>query len=213
MSSSAPPTTPFSGNVRPRDRAGRRWAKALGLVALILMACWWTGQHLAEQVRDLNGAELRQRMADEDTFEVEEAIRQVNRLDVRARREVMQSREAQRYFERLKPDARVRFVKETLDRGLQEQIEHYRKMQPEERKAFIEEAKKRQEQAREDLENLPPEERARVREMVRNGNMEEMVERATQQFLRVTTSEERAELAPLYEGALQNLQRARTLPR
>ncbi|MCZ7643775.1 MAG: hypothetical protein M5U26_00590 [Planctomycetota bacterium] len=205
-------TPPLTGNVVPRDRANLRWAKALALVLGILIVCYLAGQRLAEKVRDATPEELMTRLGAEEPPALDEVIAQVNRMEVQKRREVMRSPQAQRFFERLAPEQRARFVKETLDRGIQDQIERYRKLAPEERKAFIEEALERQRKFREQMEELPPEERKRMRDLASNANMQETVERAVKEFLRVTSSEERAELAPLYEGALENLKKARSLP-
>jgi hypothetical protein len=47
--------------------------------------------------------------------------------------------------------------------------------------------------------------------MASSENVSEMLEQASKAFLSLTTSDERAELQPLYEGALDNLKHAQEL--
>jgi hypothetical protein len=84
-------------------------------------------------------------------------------------------------------------------------------MSKEERKEFVKEARKRQQERREELDKLPPDKKEQVRRSANSKDVGEMIERASKAFLSVTTSEERAELQPLYDGALDNLQYAREL--
>jgi hypothetical protein len=148
---------------------------------------------------------------DDGSLALNDAVEQVNKLDVSARREVMRSAEAQAYFQRLQPDQRLQFVRRTLDRGIQDQIERYRKLDPEEKKAFIAEAQERQQQAREQMNNMSPEQKKSVREMVESSDLAAVVENAVKTYLKVSSSEERAELAPLFDGALDNLNYAKGL--
>jgi metal-dependent amidase/aminoacylase/carboxypeptidase family protein len=127
------------------------------------------------------------------------------------RREVMQSDAARDYVNRLRPEDRSRLVKETLDRGIRDQLERYKKMSKEERKEFVEKAKKRQEEARKKMDELPPEKKEQVRKMATSKDVGEMMEQASKAYLSLTTSDERAELQPLYDGALDNLQHAQEL--
>src|SRR5205823_2716120 len=101
-----------------------------------------------KKVRDLTPDEVRTRM-ENDSLPIETAIEQINRLDARDRRDVMQSPQAQAYFQHLQPEQRVRFVRGTMDRGILQQIESFRKMNPEQRAQFVEEARTRQREARE----------------------------------------------------------------
>jgi hypothetical protein len=194
-----------------RRQAFWRWTQAGALVVLILCACLYVGHVLARRVADLTPAQIRERMAAEQTPPVETMVEQVNRLNALERREVMTSAEATRYFQRLRPDERLRFVRQTLDRGIQEQIERYRNMNKDERSAFVEETKERQRQARERMDKMTPQEKEEMRAALQESNMQEVIERAVKEYLSVSTSEERAELAPLYNGALENLNHARNL--
>jgi hypothetical protein len=206
MSTNAAPTSPAI----KRHSATWRWMRASSLVIVVLAAVFFAARALTHRVRDLNASEMRARM-DNGGLEVDTAIQQLNRMDVESRRDVMQSAEAQNYFTKLKPEQRARFVKETLDRGIQQQIERYRKMSPEERSKFITDVQDRQREQRERIQNLPPEERQRVKEMANSGNMREVVEKAVKMYLSVTSSAERAELAPLFDAALDNLDFAKGL--
>lgn len=196
-----------------RRSAARRWGTALAIVAAILAVCYVGGKLLAERARDRTPAELKALMAREDgePLDVDTAIAQLNRLDVNERRELFRSPEFNAYAQRLKQDQRVKLVRETMDRGIRQTLERYRKMNKEEKEAFHEEIRKRQSETREHLENLTPEEKKRMREMVRSGEFEQVVERALQAYLKVTSSEERAELAPLYDTALENLKIAKEI--
>ncbi|MBI3828190.1 MAG: hypothetical protein HY291_01650 [Planctomycetes bacterium] len=206
-----PPAVGYSPLAKPRG-AVWRWAGAAAVLAAILAACYAGGRTLTERFRDMTGEELRGKMADEQaSMSVDDAIAQVNRMNADERRAVMQSDEARRFIQRQAPADRLRFVEKTLDRGLQVQLERYRKLNKEERAAFVEEAKERQRENRERMENLPPEEKEKMRQAFAAGNMQEMLDRAVKAYLSLTTSEERAELAPLYEGALENLNHARSL--
>lgn len=194
-----------------RRSAAKRWGTALAIVAVILAACYAGGRLLAERARDRTPEELKALMAKEDAepIDVDTAIQQLNRLDVNERREVFRSPEFNAYAQRLKQDQRVKLVRETMDRGIRQTLERYRKMSKEEKEDFHEEIRNRQAETREHLENLSPEEKKRLREMVRSGEFEQVVERALQAYLKVTSSEERAELAPLYDTALENLKIAK----
>jgi hypothetical protein len=159
---------------------------------------------LSPKVRDLTPDEVRERMGN-DTLALDTAIEQLNRMDVRDRREVMQSPDAQKYFRKLKPADRMRLVNETLDRGIRTQIERYRKMNKEEKKEFIEQIQQVQAEERERIQNMSPEERAQMQQAMSAGNFEQVVENAVKAYLSASTSEERAELAPLFNGALDNM--------
>lgn len=206
-----PPAVGYSP-LPPKRSAAWRWAGAIVVLAGILGACYAGGRTLSERVRDLTGEELRAKMADADAhLTTEEAITQVNRLNADDRRAVMQSPEAQRFIQRQKPEDRLHFVEKTLDRGIQQQIERFRKLNKEERVAFVEEVKQRQREARERMDNLPPEEKKKLRESLDASNIQQMLDKAVKAYLSLTTSDERADLAPLYEGALENLDHARSL--
>mgnify|MGYP001459956561 CR=1 FL=1 len=84
-------------------------------------------------------------------------------------------------------------------------------MSKEERKQFVAEMRKRQQEAREKMDQLPPEKKDELRKLANSDNVAEVMERAAKTFLSVTTSDERAELQPLYEGALDNLKYAQEL--
>lgn len=187
-----------------------RRLRAGGLIAFIVAICYFGGGYLIHRVRDLRPDEIRARM-ENDSLPLDTAIEQLNRLNVRDRGDLMQSAEAQRYFQSLKPDQRLRFVRETMDRGIREQIERFRKLTPEEKTAFIEEVKERQSEMRERMKNAPEDQKAEMRRMVESSNMQEIIEKAVKTYLSVTSSAERAELAPLFDGALENINFAKGL--
>lgn len=206
-----PPPVNYAPLPRARSAAGR-WAGAAAAIVLILGACYLGGRALTERVRDRTPGELRAQLQDANSgLTLDQAIEQVNRLDANARREVMQSDDARAFIQRLQPAERLRFVEKTLDRGIQQQLERYRKMNKDERQAFVEDAKQRQRENRERMENLPPEEKQKLREALDSSNLQEMLDRAVKAYLTLTSSEERAELAPLFEGALSNLDHARSV--
>lgn len=203
-----------------------RYLRAGVLVAVVLVVCIWVGKALTGRLRDMTPDELRDKMAaaaqvappqpgaTEEALSVlplDQAIQQVNRMTPDQRREVMRSDAARDYINRLKPEERGRFIRETLDRGIQDQLKRYHKMNKEERKEFVAEAKKRQQEARERMDQLPAEKKEQVRKFANSENIGEVIEQASKAFLSVTTSDERAELQPLYEGALDNLKYAREL--
>lgn len=187
-----------------------RWIRAGALIVFVSAICYFAGGMLIRHFRDLSPAQIRAKMSAK-SLPLDTAIDQLNRLDVRERRDVMQSPEAQTYFQSLKPDQRLRLVKQTLDRGIQDQIDRFRNLKPEEKQAFIEEAKQRQAEAREQMKTLPEDERAKMRQMIESSNIQEVVEKAVQTYLSMTSSAERAELAPLFDGALENLNFAKGL--
>ena len=192
------------------SRAFWRWGRALLLAALIAAGCVLAVRAITPRVRDLAPEEIKTRMGD-GSLEVEKAIEQINKLDARERREVMQSPEAQSYFQSLPPGQRIQFVRRTLDRGIQAQIERYRKMNKEERQAFIEEVQARQREARERMDKMTPEEKKQLSQTLSSSDFAAVIERAVKTYLRVSSSEERAELAPLFDGALENLNYAQGL--
>jgi hypothetical protein len=221
---------PVGRSSSPAPKALWRFARAICLTALVLVGCVLAVRALTPKVRDLTADELRQKMGDaakvgaearagggdafaatEGALSVGTVIAQVNRMDVRERRELMRSDTAREYINNLPPESRRRFVRETLDRGLQDQLERYHKMSKDERARFIEDAKKRQQEAREKMDQMSQEEKDRVRDFANSGDIQEMVDKATKSFLSLTTSDERAELQPLFEGALDNLQHAQGL--
>lgn len=187
-----------------------RWARALALVAVVAAVCVFSVRALTPKVRDPGPADIKAHM-DDDSLALDDAVEQVNKLDVSDRRDVMRSAEAQAYFQRMQPGQRLQFVRRTLDRGIQDQIERYRKLDPEGKKAFIEEAQERQQQAREQMNNMTPEQKKSVRETVESSDLLVVVENAVRTYLKVSSSEERAELAPLFDGALDNLNHAKGL--
>ena len=181
-----------------------RWIRA-GIVAVLVAGlCYGGVRLLSPKVRDLTPDEVRDRMG-ADNLSLDDAIEQLNRMDVRDRREVMQSPDAQKYFQKLKPADRMRLVNETLDRGIRTQIERYRKMSKEEKKEFVEQIQQVQAEERERIENMSPEERAQMQQAMGASNFEQAVENAVKAYLSASTSEERAELAPLFNGALDNM--------
>jgi hypothetical protein len=185
-----------------------RWLRAGIVVGLVAGVCYGAVRLLSHKVRDLTPDEVRQRM-DADTLPLDSAIEQLNRMDVRDRREVMQSPDAQKYFQKLKPADRMRFVNETLDRGIRANIERYRKMNKDEKQAFIEEIQQAQSDQRERMQNMSPEEKAQMKQALEASNFEQIVENAVKAYLSASTSEERAELAPLFNGALDNMKTMR----
>jgi hypothetical protein len=197
--SAKPPHNPLFRNIR-----------AACLIAFVVAVCYFAGGWLIHRVRDLRPEEIRGRMAS-DALPLDTAIEQLNKLNVRDRSDLMQSPEAQKYFQSLKPDQRLRFVRETMDRGIRQQIERFRNMKPDEKAAFIEEVKQRQEDMREQLRNTPEDKRAEMRQMIESTNMREIIEKAVNTYLSVTNSAERAELAPLFNGALENVNFAKGL--
>ncbi|MGD0092430.1 MAG: hypothetical protein ABSE73_21145 [Planctomycetota bacterium] len=198
------------GAVTESSPALRRWARALLLAVLVAAGCVLAVKLLTPRVRDLEPEELKARMGD-GSLELEKAIELVNKLDAGARREVMQSPQAQSYFQSLPPAQRIQFVRRTLDRGIQEQLDRYKKMNKEERKAFVVEVQERQREARERMSRLTPEEKKELRDTLNSSDFTAVVEKAVKTYLRVSSSEERAELAPLFDGALENLDYAKGL--
>jgi uncharacterized membrane-anchored protein YhcB (DUF1043 family) len=207
-----------------------RFARAALLVGVVVAACVIVSRALTQKVRDYTPEELQTQMetatgaaaearaegrdpaaAAEGALPVGKLIEQVNRMEVRQRRELMRSDTAREYVNSLPPESRRRFVRETLDRGLQDQLERYHKMSKEERATFIEEVKKRQQEAREKMDQMSEKEKERVRDFANSTDIQDMIDKATKSFLSLTTSEERAELQPLFEGALDNLQHAKGL--
>jgi hypothetical protein len=202
----------------------RRYVRAAVLIGLVLALCIWGVRALSDRIRDLTPEELREQMSNAakasgdqmpekalEALPLERVITQINRMSPEQRREVMRSDAARDYLLRLKPEQRRHFVEETLDRGIQQQLERFHKMDKEERKQFIADVRKRQQEAREKMDQLPPEKKEELRKFANSENIAEVVERASKTFLSVTTSDERAELQPLYEGALDNLKHAQEL--
>lgn len=175
------------------------------MVALFVGAiCVMVVKTVSRKVRDATPSELTDEM-EAGTAKLDTVIDTLKRMDFDHRREVMQSPQAQKYFQTLSRDDRKRLVIETLDRGIRQQIERYHKLTKDEREEFITEMKQRQTEAREEFMKLSKEEQDARRKMLNDTNFEEIVEKAMQAYLSVSTSSERAELAPLYEGALQNV--------
>jgi len=183
-----------------------RFFRAGVLIVVVACACYFAVRLVSPKVRDYTPTELKAKL--DEGVPIDQAIEQVNRLTPEGRRDVLTSPEAQSYLNKLKPDQRLRFVKETLDRGIRQQLEHYQKLTPEERIAFRDEVLTRQREERKRLEN-DPEHREQVHSMVTSGDFEAVMERAVQSFLSITSSQERVELKPLFEGALDNLKYAR----
>ena len=196
------PPASYSSTSRP-DTPAWRYAKAILFAAVIAGVCALAVKLTTKKVRDLTPAEMRDKM-NADALNVDTAITQINRMDLDDRRELMQSPEAQRYFQKLQPQDRKRFVIETMDKGIRMQIERFHKMNADERAEFISTMRQQQLDAREQFLKLPKEEQDKRREMLNSSNMQEIVEKAVKAYLSVSTSQERAELAPLYEGALDN---------
>jgi len=213
--------TPARNLYGSADSSLARYVRAVALITVVIVICVWGGRALSAWLRDMTSEELQQKMAEaaqkvetDDALAVlplDRAIEQINRMPPDRRREVMQSDAARDYVNRLRPEDRSRLVKETLDRGIRDQLERYKKMSKEERKEFVEKAKKRQEEARKKMDELPPEKKEQVRKMATSKDVGEMMEQASKAYLSLTTSDERAELQPLYDGALDNLQHAQEL--
>ncbi|MEI6234675.1 MAG: hypothetical protein WCT04_16590 [Planctomycetota bacterium] len=202
-SPSRPSTTP-----RPADDPTWRYIKAGLIAAAIAFVCFIAVRVTSKKVRDLTPEEVRTQM-ESGEFKIETAIAQINRMDFNDRRELMQSPQAQSYFQKLSAPDRKRLVIETMDKGIRVQIERFHKMNATERGEFIAEVKQRQLEERERFMKLPKEEQDKRREMMNSSSFEEIVGKAVQAYLSVSTSQERAELAPLYEGALDNVRAIR----
>ena len=134
--------------------------------------------------------------------QLDRVIETLQRMDTDHRREVMQSPEMQRYFQKLTPADGKRLLMATLDRGIAQQMERYHKMSKAERAQFIEEGKAAPAgRARAHHENVHEERDKRRAMLLSDANFEEMFEKAMKSYLSVTTSEERAVvLAPLFEA-------------
>lgn len=186
-----------------------RWLRAVLVLGILIGITIFAVRKTAPRVADLSPEQVEEKM-DEEAWPIEEAIVQVNRLDGAARRRVMTGPQAQRYFQKLDNDQRLKFVKETMDRGIREQIEGYRKMTPEQRDSFVDQIRRQQDEQRERIKSLSDAEKKKMKEMFESGEFTEAIERAMKSYLGVTTSAERAELAPLFDAALENLQFARS---
>jgi hypothetical protein len=204
--------TPTSTPIQVTHRsATTRWIIAFVVLGFILAGCIVGGQMLARRVADPTPQELQASLGSGSPPALDRVIEQFNRMDIAQRREISSSHEFREYTNKLTPDDRLKFVRQTMDRGIQDQIERYRKMNKEERAAFVDEVKERQKNARTQLENSSPEDKQKLKAMLESGNLQETIERAVQEFLKVTNSEERAELAPLFNGALENINFAKSL--
>ena len=201
---------PTATQVRPTaaNQPHWRWARAGILIAIVAGVCFAGVRLLTPKVRDLSPDEVRARMAADD-LPMDTAIEQLNRMDVRDRRDVMQSADAQKYFQKMNPADRLRFINQTLDRSIRTQIERYRKMNKDEKKAYIEQIQQVQSEERQRIDNMSPDDRAKANAAMSAGNVQEIVENAVKAYLSASTSEERAELAPLFDGALDNMKSLR----
>lgn len=193
---------------RPADDPTWRYIKAALIAGAIAFVCVIAVRVASKKVRDLTPDEVRTKMESGD-LKLESAIAQINRMDFDNRRELMQSPEAQRYFQKLPAPDRKRLVIETMDKGIRTQIERFHTMNTGERAAFVAEMRQRQIEDRERFAKLPKDEQDKRREMMNSSNVQEIIEKAVKAYLSVSTSEERAELAPLYEGALDNVRSIR----
>ncbi len=192
-------------SAKPRAAHSPAWRYLRAFLFAVIVAglCVVAVRLTSKKVRDLNADELRAQM-ESGELKVDTAIAQINRMDFDDRRGLMQSPEAQHYFQNLPPQDRKRLVIDTLDKSIRLQIERFHKLSAGERKEFIDEMRQRQIEERERFLRLPKEEQDKRRAMMVATNFEEIVEKAVQAYLSVSTSQERAELAPLYEGALDN---------
>ena len=209
-----------------------RYARAAGLLAAVALAVLGAARLLIPKVRDLQPEELKTFMARaseaarelpqgeaEDAeararalaahLPLEKAIQQINRLGAEERREVMRSLEAQRYLQELRPEERVRLVRETLDRGVYVMVERYRSLTAEQKRQELDRIRALQAEGRARLDAATPEERRRMAEFVNSGDFDHLLDRAVKAYLSLTTSQERAELAPLFDAAFENLRYAR----
>ena len=197
-----------SSKPRPTDDPTWRYIKACLIAGAIAYVCFLAVKVTSKKVRDLTPDEVRAQMESGD-LKVEPAIAQINRMDFDDRRALMQSPEAQTYFQKLPAPDRKRLVIETMDKGIRMQIERFHKMTAEERAAFVAEMRQKQLEDREQFAKLPKAEQEKRRDMMNNTNVQEIIEKAVKSYLSVSTSEERASLAPLYEGALDNVRSIR----
>lgn len=199
--------TPALKNASPAWRFIRASLIALVAAAIIAVAV----KTASRKVRDMTPTELRAEM-DAGTVPLDKAIETLQRMDAEERREVMQSPEARKFYLKLTPADGNRLILSTLDRNIAQTMERYQKMNKAERAAFIEEGLQRQKENRDRILKMSPEEREKERAMLSDANFEEIFTKALKSYLSATTSEQRAELAPLYEGALQNVQLIRAKP-
>lgn len=199
-SSSSPP--------RPADDPTWRFIKAGLIAAAVAFVCFIAVRVASRKARDFTPQEVREQMEAGD-LKVDAAIAQINRMDFDDRRELMQSPPAQRYFQKLAAPDRKRLVIETMDKGIRMQIERFHKMDATERAVFVAQMRQRQIEDLAEFSKLSPEEQDKRRDMLSSGNVQDIIEKAVKAYLSVSTSEERAELAPLYEGALNNVRSIR----
>ena len=181
-----------------------RYFKAGALALVVAVLCVTGVKLMAGKVRDLTPEEIREKL-ESGTLDVDKAVVQINRLDLDGRQELMRTPEWRAYVQKLSFDDRRKLVHGTIDKGIILQLERYHKMNPEERKKFIEEVQENQRMELERFNNLPRNEQQKQRDMLERANIEELVEKGVKAYLSTSTSEERAELAPLYEKALDNI--------
>lgn len=193
---------------RPADDPTWRYIKAGLISAAVAFVCFIAVRVASRKVRDFTPDEMRTHLEAGD-LPIETVIAQINRMDFDERRELMQSQPTQRYFQKLTPPDRKRLVVETLDKGIRMQIERFHKMNATERSQFIEEMRQRQIEDMANFAKLPKDEQDKRRDLMNQSNFEEIVQKAVKAYLSVSTSEERAELAPLYENALNNVRTIR----
>lgn len=181
-----------------------RYAKAVALAVVVAGVCIGAVKLTSKKVRDYTPEEIREKL-ESGELEVDRAIVQINRLDLGGRQELMRSEEWRTYVRKLPIQDRRKLVHGTIDKGIIMQLERYHKMNADEKAKFVEEVKDAQRQERERFLSLPRAEQDKRRAAMEAANIDEIIEKGVKAYLSVSTSEERAELAPLYEGALDNV--------
>lgn len=185
-----------------------RYIKAGAIAIVVAGVCALGVKLMAGKVRDLTPEEIRTQL-ETGELNVDTAVAQVNRLDLGERQGLMRSPEWRAYVQKLSFADRRKLVHGTIDKSIILQLERYHKMNADERAKFVEEVMETQRLESERFKNLPRDEQQKRRDMMERANIEEIIDKGVKAYLSVSTSEERAELAPLYERILDNVRYVR----
>ena len=129
---------------------------------------------------------------------IEEVAEQMNALGYEERREFRMSRKLDGFFKELTPEEQGRFLDLTLPTGFKQMMESLNKMDPAQRKRFVERSLKDMQREGEN----PPD-----REL--DANARKIIDQGFKSFYSEASAEVKMDVAPLIEQLQKNLQGVR----
>jgi hypothetical protein len=187
----------------------KTWLIGLGGIALVWLLAWVTTTAVGKVapspdrvLRILREIPLPPNGSPQRTAYIDKVARELNRLDFAQRRQLRAEEELDRFFRDLTRDEQERFLAITLPEGFRQMMSAFNRMEPEQRRRWVDRALNDLAAAEERGEaGPPPELDEEITRLVVNEGLQAFYEEAS--------AETKLDFAPVLERIQESLQRFR----